>query len=318
MNRLDSKYCVPDLRALEEEGKTAVDMHFHTSCSDSFTDVRRLMELAESRRVGVAITDHNLIASIRRVHEAAHSVLVIPGIEVSTTDGPHVLVYFYEYRDLEGFWTEHIRPSLSSCPWLALRDCTTERLLDLLEGENCVVSAAHPMGFLKSNKGVEVCIQKGYLSEDVTERLDAYEVICSGMSRRSNQCAHDAAVRYGLGFTGGTDGHLMTELGNVVTVSDESDVDGFLDSVRKHRTDVCGTEKRLPRKVQMGAASFIRFAEHAPSTVQVQTVQVFRSVRRALRKRHGSFVRDPGEGGCRHADATALTRVMACGISRPR
>ena len=153
MTRLEVRHCRPDHKALEEQGKMVADMHFHTSCSDSFTDVDRLMRLAEARRTGVAITDHNLISSLRRIQGNEYTVPVIPGMEVSTSDGPHILVYFYSYRDLESFWTRNIRPQLNYCPWLALKNCPTEKLLDLLEGESCVVSAAHPMGYLMSNKG---------------------------------------------------------------------------------------------------------------------------------------------------------------------
>ena len=64
---MESYYCKPDLKDLEEKGRMAVDMHFHTNCSDSFTDVDRLMELAQARRSGVAITDHNLIESIKKI-----------------------------------------------------------------------------------------------------------------------------------------------------------------------------------------------------------------------------------------------------------
>ncbi len=283
--RLESYYCKPDLKDLEEKGRMAVDMHFHTNCSDSFTDVDRLMELAQARRSGVAITDHNLIESIKKIQGNEYSVPVIPGMEVSASDGPHILVYFYEYKDLEGFWRREIRPRLNHCPWLALRGCPTESLLDLLEKENCVVSAAHPMGYMMSNKGVEVCICKGYLGTEVAERLDAYEVICSGMTRRSNQLAREAALRYGIGFTGGTDGHLMTEVGNVVTVSDSCDIDGFLDSIKKHEVDVYGIEKSATKKVQMGSASSAKFVRHAPSTVHVQAEQALMSIKRGIHRR---------------------------------
>ncbi len=281
---MEVEYCKPDLRALEDDGKMAVDMHFHTNCSDSFTDVDRLMELAQARRVGVAITDHNLIDSIRRIQGKEYTVPVIPGMEVSTSDGPHILVYFYEYKDLEGFWNREIRPRLNHCPWLALKDCPTESLLDLLEKESCVVSAAHPMGYMMSNKGVEVCISKGYLDPKVAERLDAYEVLCSGMTRRSNDLAREAAIRYGIGFTGGTDGHLMTEVGNVVTVSDATDIDGFLESIKNHEVDICGIEKSATKKVQMGSASTAKFVRHAPSTVHVQAEQALMSIKRGIHR----------------------------------
>ena len=278
------KFEQPDWDDLADSGRMAVDMHFHTNCSDSFTDVHDLVALAESRRVGFAITDHNLISSLVRIKGLDIGVPVIPGMEVSTTDGPHVLVYFYEMADLEKFWYRCIRPRLQDCPWLALRNCPTEKLLDMLDRENCVVSAAHPMGYLMSNKGVEVCIRKGYLDEDVARRFNAYEVICSGMSHESNISSLAAARRYGIGFTGGTDGHTLNEVGNVVTVSDAEDTDAFLNDVMRHKVSVIGQEKNLPDKARMATASMVKFLRHSPSTIMVQANQTVRSAERGARK----------------------------------
>ena len=281
---MEAVFETPDWDAIRESGRMAVDMHFHTDCSDSFTRVESAIALAESRGTGVAITDHNLITSLVRIRDTDPSVPGIPGMEVSTSDGPHILVYFYDMNDLERFWYRCIRPRLQECPWLALRDCPTETLLDMLERENCVVSAAHPMGYLWSNKGVEVCIRKGYLDEDVARRMDAYEVICSGMTRESNMSALASARRYGIGFTGGTDGHVLDEVGRVVTVSDASDTDRFLDDVRAHRVDVVGTEKTMDKKIHMASASLTKFMMHSPSALMVQTSQAMRSADRGARK----------------------------------
>ena len=279
----------PDWEAIRDSGRMAVDMHFHTNCSDSFTDIDAAIKLAAERGVGVAITDHNLISSLVRIKGRDIPVPVIPGMEVSTSDGPHILVYFYDQDDLERFWYHNIRPRLQECPWLALRDCPTERLLEMLEGESCVVSAAHPMGYLMSNKGVEICIRKGYLDEDIARRLDAYEVLCSGMTRESNRESLMSATMYGIGFTGGTDGHTLGEIGNVVTVSDASEVDSFLDDVVRKRVDVIGLEKTVPKKVYMASASLSRFMMHSPSAIMVQTNQAVRSADRSARKAAGTI-----------------------------
>ena len=279
----------PDWEAIRDSGRMAVDMHFHTNCSDSFTDIDAATKLAAERGVGVAVTDHNLISSLVRIKGRDIPVPVIPGMEVSTSDGPHILVYFYDQDDLERFWYHNIRPRLQECPWLALRDCPTERLLEMLEGESCVVSAAHPMGYLMSNKGVEICIRKGYLDEDIARRLDAYEVLCSGMTRESNRESLMSATMYGIGFTGGTDGHTLGEIGNVVTVSDASEVDSFLDDVVRKRVDVIGLEKTVPKKVYMASASLSRFMMHSPSAIMVQTNQAVRSADRSARKAAGTI-----------------------------
>ena len=279
----------PDWEAIRDSGRMAVDMHFHTNCSDSFTDIDAAIKLAAERGVGVAVTDHNLISSLVRIKGRDIPIPVIPGMEVSTSDGPHILVYFYDQDDLERFWYHNIRPRLQECPWLALRDCPTERLLEMLEGESCVVSAAHPMGYLMSNKGVEICIRKGYLDEDIARRLDAYEVLCSGMTRESNRESLMSATMYGIGFTGGTDGHTLGEIGNVVTVSDASEVDSFLDDVVRKRVDVIGLEKTVPKKVYMASASLSRFMMHSPSAIMVQTNQAVRSADRSARKAAGTI-----------------------------
>lgn len=275
----------PDWNSIADSGKLCADMHFHTNCSDSYTDIRCLIDLARSRKTGVAITDHNLISSVMEIDIKRSDVFIIPGMEVSTSDGPHILTYFYDQNDLKEFWTSNIKPKLQSCPWLALKGCTVEDLLNLLEKENCVVSGAHPMGYLGSNKGVEVCNVKGYLSDEVVERLDAYEVICSGMTRKSNLCALEAAQRHDLAFTGGTDGHLLSEVGNVVSVADAEDLDGFLDSVVKRKNIIIGKEKNVLRKVEMGSASFSKFIRHAPSASYVQLYQGVRSMKRGVNKK---------------------------------
>lgn len=275
----------PDRKAIADEGLLCADMHFHTNCSDSFTDVANLLRLARIRNTGVAITDHNLIASLKKIDFEKEDVFVIPGIEVSTSDGPHILVYFYGMSDLEEFWSGYIEPRLQSCPWLALRDCTVQQLMDRLEGENCVISGAHPMGYMKSNKGIEICSVRGYISDETVRRLDAYEVLCSGMLRDSNLAAREAADRHGLKYTGGTDGHLLDEVGNVVTYSDASDLDGFLDNILKGRAGIIGTEKGRFRRLEMGAASFTKFVMHGGPAIYVQAAQGGKSANRAIKKR---------------------------------
>lgn len=275
-------FAPPDYMTLSEEGYLSADMHFHTNCSDSFTHVEDAVALARLRGTGVAITDHNLISSAVKAADR-EDTFVVPGIEVSTSDGPHILMYFYETKDLSSFWRRHIKPNLQACPWLALRDMTTEKLLLTAEEEDlqCVISAAHPMGYFGNNKGVEVCIEKGYLDENIVGLLDAYEVICSGMTHSGNLKALAAAERYGIGFTGGTDGHMLAEVGNVVTAVRATTREGFLDGIKDGCSLVIGQEKTVIKKARMGSESFVRFLEHAPSAFYVQTKTGVRSIRRS-------------------------------------
>lgn len=258
----------PDMDWIRESNMLCADMHFHTIHSDSFTSVKRALTLAKKRGVGLAITDHNLIGGSLNAKELNkdYGLFIVPGIEISSWDGPHILVYFYSYDEMEEYWTENVKPNLSPNPWLAI-DKGTQWILDSLEDVNCVVSAAHPLGYLSSVKGVQKAIDRGRLDPEISRRFDAYEVICSGMFRDENMRARDCANEYGIGFTGGTDGHLLHELGHVLTLSDATDLDGFLDDIVKHRNIIVGSEKDVPTKTVMAMASLSRFAMHIPTSV---------------------------------------------------
>ena len=272
-------FAKPDLNDLRERGINAADLHFHTRYSDSYTDVKKAVKLAERRKVGFAITDHNLIGGVLEASEIRTDVTIIPGIEISAWDGPHILVYFYEVNDLKEYWGRCIRDKIQKSPFLAITE-NTEWILNSLEDENCVISAAHPMGYLGFNKGMQKCINKHCVCEQVTERLDAYEVICSGMSHSGNLCSRRCADNYGLGYTGGTDGHMMRELGNVVTCTEQQGVEGMLNSIKEKTNFIIGKEKSFPYKVEMGTVTMTQYFRYIPSSLRIHYRQNIGRLRR--------------------------------------
>ena len=104
------------------------------------------------------------------------------------------------------------------------------------------------------NRGVERCVAGRCIGEEVFSRLDALEVICGGMARSHNLKAARLALAHDLGRTGGTDGHLLHELGGVVTCAEAETVDELLDAIRKRETVVIGRERPLVEKAVMGTA----------------------------------------------------------------
>ena len=266
----------PDMDWIRESNMLCADMHYHTNCSDSYTSVKSALELAKKRDVGLAITDHNLINGSLKARELNkdYGRFIVPGIEISAWDGPHILVYFYSYDEMIEYWTKNVKPYIHPSLWLAI-DKGTEWILDSLEDVNCVISGAHPLGYLASVKGVQKAINRGILEADIAKRFDAYEVICSGMFRSENIKARDHAIEYGIGFTGGTDGHLLHELGHVLTLSEATDLDGFLDDIVKHRNTIVGLEKQIPMKTIMGLASLSRISMHLPSSM-IRKLQLIR------------------------------------------
>lgn len=244
-----------------EEGGTGVDMHFHTNHSDSPTTVQGALRLARKRGIGLAVTDHNTISGSEEAYRARGDVLVVPGLEVSAADGPHILLYFYDLGSMKEYYERHIAPFKRKSPYLAINMDSWD-IVRRAAGYNCVKVAAHPYGYLLFNKGLQKCIEAHYLEQEILEHFDGVEVLCGGMTRALNDKADALAERFLKGRTGGTDGHLLGELGRVVTVGPSQDLEGFLEDVVERRTVAMGREKSSFQKGLMGtvvATKYIRY-----------------------------------------------------------
>lgn len=246
-------------------GLFAADLHVHTNHSDAPTRVRDALKLAARQGIGLAITDHNRIGGAQEACRARTGVQVVPGIEVSADDGPHLLLYFAALSDLEDFYTGHIKEKVRDGPFTAIR-MTTMEILDAREGYPCVAVEAHPCGYRLLNRG----IVRGNTSKDLFPRLDALEVISGGMARAHNLRADALARQYDLGRTGGTDAHLLRDIGGVVTCAEAGDVEEFLEAILHRKTRVIGEETNILEKAAMGAAVLPRHLPYARPIIQVR------------------------------------------------
>ncbi len=247
------RFEVPDLAKLQKEGLTAVDMHFHTNHSDGHATVRQVLAKARRSGFGVAIIDHNVVSGSLQAFKEKDDLMIVPGMEVSALDGPHILTYFYSPGDLEDFFRRHIEPNRHRSPWLAIK-LGTQDIIDRAESYNCVTIAAHPYGYLLFNKGLQKCIEGKYLPPEMMKRFDGLEVICGGMTHSLNVKAMKLAEERSLSFTGGTDGHVLSDVGGVVTCAPEDTLEGFLESVVSRRNMVIGYEKGTLQKIATGFA----------------------------------------------------------------
>ncbi|HOB17430.1 MAG TPA: PHP-associated domain-containing protein [Candidatus Methanoculleus thermohydrogenotrophicum] len=246
-------------------GLLPADLHFHTCYSDSATRVRDALKLAARRGIGLAITDHNQVGGVLEAARQKSPIPLIPGIEVSASDGPHLLLYFYAVSDLADFYSHHIEKNRRSGPFTAI--CLdTNSILDASEAYPCVTAEAHPCGYALLNRGVQRCVAGHRIDEEVFSRLDALEVICGGMARSHNLKAAELATAHNLGRTGGTDGHLLHELGGVVTCAEADTAEEFLEAVRKRETVIIGQERPIVEKAMMGTAVL---PHHLPYTVPI-------------------------------------------------
>lgn len=228
----------PDMAAFRDQGYTPVDMHVHTCHSDGAPSVRRILIRAERNGFGFAITDHNEVSGIRELTGSKPPVLVIPGIEIDCAEGPHILLYFFQARDLIDFYDCHLKKHrrgsqyMTACP-------PVDEVLSAAEGYPCLKIAAHPFGYFCLDRGVLKCVAKDQLN-GIMDRMDGIEAICGGMSRKLNQKAATYANQYHLPVTGGSDAHILSGIGSVVTGAKADSAEEFLGEIIRCRSIVTG------------------------------------------------------------------------------
>ena len=208
----------------------------------------------------------------------------MPGIEVSASEGPHLLLYFYTLDDLVDYHDAVIARALGGCPHMATTLPTAEVLAGL-EGRDAFAVAAHPFGYLFLCRGVCKAIAAGELAPDVLLRLDGLEGICGGMTRSQNERAVAFAREHALALTGGTDAHLLGELGRVVTAARADSVEEFLDAVRRGDALVWGQEKSMIGKTVQATAVLPQYAPYIGPSLGVHYRQNLPRALRYLRRR---------------------------------
>ena len=274
------------------DGIRRVDMHCHTNHSDAPVSVSDALREARMKGIGIAITDHNQVSGCIQAVKDSSRTMVIPGIEVSALDGPHILIYFYKTGDLQEFYRTSIEKKKQKSPYLAIRASTSE-ILDQASGYPCICSAAHPYGYLLFNKGIGRCVEKEYLPERLISRFDALEVISGGMQRYQNLKAVQLAGAYGLGITGGSDAHLLRDYGRVLTYAPSDNVEEFLDSVTHHRNFVIGEEKNLLDKCLMSALITPQYLPYLIPSIVIHYEQNVPRVKRFFMRNPGSKEHKP-------------------------
>ncbi len=259
----------PNLELFHSMGLSSVDMHYHTRFSDSYTRISTVMRKARKKKMGVAITDHNAIEGCVKASANNMGIMIIPGIEISSSDGPHILLYFYTIDELGEFYKKHIKPNKQGNPYMAVK-LSVEEILNRTRDFSCMRVAAHPYGFAIANQGLSKSVKKHYIDESVFDDIDSMEVICGGMTRRLNRKAEKRAGELEKGFTGGSDGHTIFELGKVVTSSHAHDVESFLKNISMKKNFVIGTEIRTLSKLIHGTNMMSRHMRYAVPTLRLQ------------------------------------------------
>ncbi|MFH0978255.1 MAG: PHP domain-containing protein [Candidatus Woesearchaeota archaeon] len=257
----------PDLEQVRDAGMKAVDMHFHTQYSDTYTKIDKILKKAQRLGIGIAITDHNEIKGVLEAAKLKEGQMLIPGIEVSCLERCHLLFYFQNIADLKAFYYNGVEQFKNKDPY----SITQVKIQDIMkEAENfdCLVCAAHP--FMRGFMGIYKNISRGYVDKNVLSAINAIEVI-NGVSRnRMNWKALEWAEELGKGFTGGSDGHSLFQLGKVLTYSKANSVKGFIENIRNGENFVVGKEIGYIKQVPSGSRMLRRHLRYIKPTMQLR------------------------------------------------
>jgi len=282
----------PDLSDLTEN-YTVVDMHFHSRYSDGFNYVRSIVKRAQKLGIGIAVTDHNAIKGAVRL-ASFKSVLTIPGIEITSREGAHVLAYFYDIETLVRFYETDIQPHSGRNVMMSISLPMQEIIARARNYKNLIIFP-HPYC------GVYTGICNPFFSQDQQTELlnmaDGVEAINAGNMKKWNLQSTVLGFNLGRAMTGGSDGHNLFQMGKAVTFADcVPDRAAFLDAILAGQARVVGKETHLFQKVTSNSYKLRSSIKNSPQVmgknvrysytlIHSKSVQMKDSVQRRIRNR---------------------------------
>jgi predicted metal-dependent phosphoesterase TrpH len=286
----------PDLAFLRSK-YTVFDLHFHTHYSDGRNSVEAIAKKARELGIGVAITDHNEIRGALEI-EKYKGVLSIPGIEITSSEGTHILVYFFETASLRKFYRKYIQPFTGSDPMRSTK-LPMEEIIDSARMFKCVTIFPHP--YCTAYTGLYNLNFSAARIERLLEDIDGVEVINAENIHRWNlQCAL-LGFNLGKAITGGSDGHSLYHMGKVVTYAAcPKSGAALLKAVKNRQAGVIGKEINLIRKVASSSAklnvNIMNYPEllgknfrYSYRLINIKSRMIKDSLRSSLRRRKGKF-----------------------------
>lgn len=195
------------------------DLHIHTTYSpDASINPKTIVNqlYAHPYIKAAAITDHNTTKGyhkIRKLASAYEDILIIPGIEVSTTEGDIIILGLAE---------------LPPRPW------TPENIINYTKQQNGITVAAHPY--------------RTYGLGDLAKNydFDAIEVLNGISTPQANKMAQKLAKTMSLPGVAGSDAHRVDEMWTVYTeVQASSNTEEILTAIKKGLVKIASTRKSI-------------------------------------------------------------------------
>jgi len=196
-----------------------IDLHTHTKYSgDAIISPKLIVDqlYAHPFIKGVAITDHDTLQGYHHAQKLAKAykdVLIIPGIEVSATQG-HITILGVEEKPIYPL--------------------TVQEVVDFAKERAGTIVIPHPYRVL----GI------GDLTRSI--QADAIEVLNPRSTRQENKMAEELAKERKLPGVAGSDAHRPQQMWTAYTeVDNELDVDDVLSAMKSRLVKVRAASARL-------------------------------------------------------------------------
>ncbi|MFZ3170023.1 MAG: PHP domain-containing protein [Candidatus Methanoperedens sp.] len=219
----------------KNDGCVKFDFHIHSIFSyDSLSTPKRIVRTAQKRGLnGIAITDHETIKGAFEASKIDKKIEIIIGSEIQTDEG-----------DIIGlFLNEEIKSRRFDC------------VIDEIREQDGFIILPHPY---KTHDNIPDYILK---------RIDAIEIYNGRISNELNNKAKELAFEKKFLFTGGSDAHLLRDVGRVETIFNGDIGTVTRDNIEKvlAKCNVIGTES--PRYSHYYTAAIGNFRKKSLSKI---------------------------------------------------
>ncbi len=244
---------------------TVVDLHFHSRYSDGSSTVKQIAHRANELGIGIAITDHNEIRGAVEL-DSYPDILSIPGIEITSREGTHILIYFYDTDSLRQFYHLDVWPNMGN----GVMSSTALNMEDIIHRARkyeTVIIFPHP------DCAAYTGICNFFFSQKRLNRLfemvDGVEVINSSNLKKWNLRCALLGFNLDKAITGGSDGHSIKHMGKAVSIAEcRFDRRSFLDALKKRQSKVIGKEIDILRKVTSNGLKLRTNLKNYPDLVE--------------------------------------------------
>ncbi len=244
---------------------TVVDLHFHSHYSDGNNAIAEIAGRAAELGIGIAVTDHNEIRGSVEI-DRYRNVLSIPGIELTSREGTHILIYFYDINSLKRFYRDDVTPFMG-LEVMSSTSLSVEEIIVRARKYKALVVLAHPYC------GTYTGIYNSFFPEErrnqIYGMIDGVEVINSENLKKGNLRSALLGFNLNKAITGGSDGHRLSQMGKVVCCAPcRSTRKAVLDAIVQKKNRVIGKEIDIIRKVTSNGTKLKTNLKNYPDLVE--------------------------------------------------